>query len=352
MYRRFAAAAARLPFPAGRGGPILDRPAGRCGPRGPVAPVPPTPRAAVTHAPPAPPGAAPAAGGPGPNHPGPGGGEFAKLAAGRRDVDLTAVALEIAADHDPGCDFATVDAWLDARAREVRGRVAGADDDRAVLEALADVLCGEHGLCGGDAVFGDPASSFLHEVIETGTGLPIALSLVYLDVARRVGVPLRGVSSPHHFLCRLDPAGGDVSPGGNTAPALFCDPYHGGAVLEEDEAVEFLMSRCDLAPAEIADSLRPAPPRAVAVRFLNNLKAAFVRAGDWRGAWPVQHRLAALCPADYRERRDLALVALHADKPGQALDLLDALLPLAPDEERETLREHRDRAVADLAKWN
>ena len=269
-------------------------------------------------------------------------GEFWKLACRRRDVNLTAVALEIAVDHDPRCDPAAVTRWLKARADEARGPVAAAADARAALAALADVLCGEHELCGGEAAFDDPAGSLLHRVIETGSGLPIALSLVYMDVARRVGLDLVGVNAPYHFLTRLDSAAGP----------LFCDPYHGGRVMDEDETVEFLMSRCDLAPTEIADSLRPAAPRAVAVRVLNNLKALHARRGDWPAAWSVQTRLSALCPADYTERRDLALIALHAGRAGQAVDLLTALLPDAPRDEKPVLKRHLNRAVAQVSRWN
>ncbi|MFH5802841.1 SirB1 family protein [Alienimonas sp. DA493] len=269
-------------------------------------------------------------------------GEFWKLACRRRDVNLTAVALEIARDHDPACDPADTLRWLKARATEARGPVAAAADGRAALTALADVLCGDHEMCGGEAAFDDPAGSLIHQVIETGTGLPIALSLIYMDVARRVGLELVGVNAPHHFLTRLDTAAGP----------LFCDPYHGGRVMNADEAVEFLMDRCDLAPAEIADSLHPAPPRAIVVRVLNNLKAIHARRGDWPAAWTVQTRLSALCPADYTERRDLALIALHAGRAGQAVDLLTALLPDAPTAEKPVLKRHLHRAVAQVSKWN
>ena len=294
----------------------------------------------MTHAPPQPPAAATRgpAGFPAP----PPGGEFWKLVCRRRDVCLTGCALEIAVDHDPACDPAAVRAWLAARADEARGRVAAAESARGALEALADVLCGGHELCGGEAAFGDPAGSLLHRVIAERSGLPIALSIIYLDVAAKVGLDLRGVNAPHHFLTRLDAAAGP----------LFCDPYNGGRVMDGDETVEFLMTRCDLAPAEIADSLRPADPRSVVVRALNNLKAIHARREDWAAAWGVQHRLAALHPADYAERRDLAVLALHAGRPGQAVDLLEELIPSAPVPDRPALRRHLAKAVADLSRWN
>ena len=302
--------------------------------------------------PPDPPGAAFDAGpafeaGPGePAGPGEGGeplaGEFWKLACGRRDVDLTGCALEIAADHDPDCDPEAVRAWLFDRADEARGPVAAAETPRAALQALAAVLCGGHGLCGDEAAFDDPAGSLLHRVVAGAPGLPIALSILYIDVANRVGLGLAGVNAPHHFLTRLD---ADAGP-------LFCDPYHDGRILSEDAAVEFLMTRCDLAPAEIADSLRPADPRTVVVRVLNNLKAQHARRADWAAAWPVQHRLAALQPGDYEQRRDLALIALYADRPGQAVDLLEDLIPCAPDAERPALRRHLAKATAQVSRWN
>ena len=305
-----------------------------------MSPTPPDPPGAAYDAGPAFGGGPGESGGPGDG--GPLAGEFWKLACGRRDVDLTGCALEIAADHDPDCDPEAVRAWAFDRADEVRGAVAAAADGRAALHALADALCGRHGLCGDEAAFDDPAGSLLHRVIAGTPGLPIALAILYIDVANRAGLALAGVNAPHHFLTRLDDPGGP----------LFCDPYHDGRVLSEDAAVEFLMTRCDLAPAEIADSLRPADPKTVVVRVLNNLKAQHARREDWAAAWAVQQRLAALRPGDYEQRRDLALIALHADRPGQAVDLLEDIIPCAPDDERVALRRHLARAVAELSRWN
>ena len=314
----------------------------------------------MTHAPPGPTGAAAVEDRPPGHEPGgtpSGGGEFAKLVARRRDVDLTAIALEIAADHDPACDPQAVRRWLADRADEARGRVVAAESGRAALAALADVLCGDHELCGGAAAFDDPAGSLLHRVVQTGTGLPIALSLVYLDVAARVGLDLRPVNAPHHFLTRLDDA--DDGPGGRGGP-LFCDPYHAGQAMTEAEVVAFLAGRCGtgsilsdgLTREAIAASLAPCGPRAVVIRVLNNLKALHARSGDWAAAWAVQSRLSALCPADYTERRDLALIALHAGRAGRAVDLLTALLPDAPPDETPVLKRHLTRAVGQVSRWN
>ena len=268
--------------------------------------------------------------------------EFFKLVSRRRDVDLTRAALEVARDFDPDLDADAVLAWLDGRAAEARGAVAAAESERDALAALADVLCGRHGLCGEDAAFDRPESSYLPHVIDCGRGLPITLSLIYMAVAERVGLALAGVSAPLHFLTRLDtPAG-----------PLFQDPFHGGRVRTEPETLAWLTARTGLDDDALRASLRPATPRAIVVRLLNNLKSQFIDRDDWSRAWCVQHRLAALQPDAYRERRDLALIALHAGRPGQALDLFESCLPLAPEAERDLLVRHRARARRQLCRWN
>src|SRR5690348_17153805 len=121
--------------------------------------------------------------------------EFRKL-LGRRDdtVDLTAAALELARDGCPGLEFEPVFRWIEARAGELRGPVARAGSDEALLGELAACLAGRHGIVGSREIFEHADGSFLNRVIERKTGIPISLSVLYMAVAERTGVPLKGVA--------------------------------------------------------------------------------------------------------------------------------------------------------------
>jgi regulator of sirC expression with transglutaminase-like and TPR domain len=90
--------------------------------------------------------------------------------------------------------------------------------------------------------------------------------------------------------------------------------------------------------AALRASLDEASPRAVVIRMLNNLKALYLRQQNWAAAWPVQHRLAALQPADYRERRDFAVISMNANRPGQAIELFESCMRTCPTNEKPQLK--------------
>jgi regulator of sirC expression with transglutaminase-like and TPR domain len=100
----------------------------------------------------------------------------------------------------------------------------------AVLQAISDCLGGKHGLRGNEQAYERPDSSYLNRIIETSSGLPIALSILYMAVAERVRVDLHGVSAPRHFLLRYESAEGP----------LFIDPFSGGRVLDEQECTGWI----------------------------------------------------------------------------------------------------------------
>lgn len=268
--------------------------------------------------------------------------EFTKLLARRSDVNLTIAALEIARDAYPELDFATTLDWIDARGHELSGPVAKARDEHAVIAAISECLAETHGLGGDDSCFENPDSSYLNRVIETSHGLPISLSVLYMAVAERVRVDLRGVSSPRHFLLCYESAEGP----------LFIDPFSGGRMLDEATCARWIGELSGLEGRKLAAALKPVDARTIVIRMLNNLKALYVRLDKWRAAWKVQRRLSALQPASYDERRDLALISLRANHTGRAIDLLKSCLKMCAEEEKETLQLHLDEAGGQLARWN
>jgi regulator of sirC expression with transglutaminase-like and TPR domain len=269
-------------------------------------------------------------------------GEFLKLLTRRPGVNLVAAALEIARDADRNLDAAAVERWIEDRAAEVRGPVARAESEAEALTELGRCIHGRHGLTGGCAAFETPDGSYLHKVIENKTGIPISLSVLYMAVAAKVGLELKGVAAPRHFLTRYESCDGP----------LFVDAYHGGRVLTLDECLKFLGGVTNLPSELITSCLEPASERAIMIRMLNNLKALYAERGEWAAAWHVQHRLVALQPAAYAERRDLALIAIKAGRPGCAIDLLECCLANGPEEERAELQSQLRAAQASLCRLN
>ncbi len=185
---------------------------------------------------------------------------------------LDLVAIAIGQLGNPALEPATVTTQLDALGQRVRGWLAevaaeGPPPRRATpafARALAGVLGGEEGLGGRTEGYDEPSRSFIQDVLATRVGLPIALSVIYVEVARRAGIALYGIGFPGHFLCGAD-VGGEV---------VVLDPFHGGRVLGRP-ALEALLARFSPGTQWSPGLLAPAPVPTIAVRMLTNLKHAF-----------------------------------------------------------------------------
>jgi regulator of sirC expression with transglutaminase-like and TPR domain len=269
--------------------------------------------------------------------------EFLKLLTRRDDeVDLPRAALELARDADPQLDFSPTLAWIDARAGELSGPLAKASSDEEMLLVFSRELAGHHGLVGNAECYERADSSFLNRVIELKTGLPIALSVLYMAVAERAGVSLHGVGAPVHFLTRYETLDG----------ALFVDAFAGGTVLTLRDCLDRVRETSGLTGPQALAALEPVGPRQIVIRMLNNLKSLYARSQDWHACWKVQHRLLALLPAAFHERRDWALVSLRAGRAGPAINMLESCLATCAQEDRESLQQQLDEARRELAKWN
>jgi regulator of sirC expression with transglutaminase-like and TPR domain len=268
--------------------------------------------------------------------------EFLKMLTRRCDVDLTTAALEIARDAYPNLDFQATFDWCDARADELGGAVARAKSEGEVLAEFGRCLAHEHGISGHKQAYEHADGSYLHRVIEAKRGIPISLSILYIAVAERLGIDLKGVSAPMHFVCRYESVNGP----------LFIDAFDHGRVMTYKECKRWLAGMTGLPRDELRTALRPVNARTIIIRMLNNLKALYLQQKNWLASWRVQHRLTALQPASYQERRDLALISLYAERPGPAVDLLKSCLRTCPDKEREMLQEHLEQARSNVSRWN
>ncbi|MEO1997253.1 MAG: transglutaminase-like domain-containing protein [Planctomycetaceae bacterium] len=268
--------------------------------------------------------------------------EFKKLLSRRADIDLTVVALEIARDADATLDFSAVSTWIQDRANELLGPVSRADSEREALARLGSCLYGQHGIRGQNNAYECGEGSYLHRVIETQSGIPISLSLLYMGVAEKLGIDLRGVSAPSHFLTRLDSLDGPI----------FLDAYGEGRLLDLDECLQWFGSVTEMGRDDLDLLLRPADARSIVTRMLMNLKVVHTKREDWNLAARVQHRLMALMPASYTERRDLALITARTSRTGEAIGLLRACLKDCPDDDREVLQHCIDMARKQHSRWN
>ena len=197
---------------------------------------------------------------------------FEELAAQGESVDVaTGVAL-LARDVYGDVDPSSLLRHFDAFAAPLVDRALGNRPLRDQHAAITDRLFGELGFHGNEDDYYDPKNSLLPDVIERRMGIPISLSLVYCEVAKRAHVRARGVPFPGHFLVRLD-AGPEHD---GSEPPLFVDPFFRGRILDR-AALEALLARvagqAGAKPEMRPEYLAPASPRAILLRWLHNLRA-------------------------------------------------------------------------------
>ena len=211
-------------------------------------------------------------------------------------LDIAGIALALAADAYPDLDPGVYLSWLDATADAIAD---AADRSMPLPERLAMLdrqLFEVEGFSGNRDDYFDPRNSFLNDVIERRTGIPITLSVVYLEVGWRLGLPLVPVSFPGHFL---------VSSTG--ARRVFIDPFDRGARVGTDDLVARLAPMAggrDQARRFLPRAIAPASRREVAMRILRNLKQIYARRQEHDRLLVVSNRMVALDPNDAAALRE------------------------------------------------
>ena len=197
---------------------------------------------------------------------------------------LDLVSLAIARLDDEPFDedevLSTLERWADSV------RAASMREPEGALDVLATMLGGKLGLRGDEDQYDDPENSFLPRVLERRMGLPILLSIVYIEVGRRADVPLFGLALPGHFVVGHQPADGDL---------VVIDPFAGGRVLApgEIEAIG-VRSGAPITP----DMLAPATPYSIATRMLRNLLGSYQRRSLWDKAHAAARLMQTIDPQD------------------------------------------------------
>lgn len=244
---------------------------------------------------------------------------FAALARDpERPVELAETALQIADDLRPGVDVAGCLAQLDALAEGAREPVLRAWSDAARVEALNHYLFEEQGFRGNEEEYEDPRNSLLHEVLARRTGIPITLSLVYLEVGRRLGLPVEGIGFPGHFLVRW-----------RGKEDIVIDAFH-GCVLADTALAARLREAVGQHAVFSRAELRPITSHAFLVRLLSNLKRHLAMAGEFADALRCCERLLQLLPEDAEELRDRGLLYEQLECWAAAQADLSRFLELAP----------------------
>jgi regulator of sirC expression with transglutaminase-like and TPR domain len=238
-------------------------------------------------------------------------------------IDLVEGSLVIALEENPRVDLdrylSQVRSWSDV----IRERLAGARDVERVLEAINRLLFDEEGFHGEESDYYDPRSALLSETMERHAGLPIALSILYIELSRRVGAEASGVALPGHFLVKF------TGPFGT----IVVDPFDGGRVLTTAELQKMLDAMYGGGVRLREQHLRSFSPHEILARELAQLKAAYLAQHDLPRAAASIDRLLILDDRDAWEIRDRATLAMQMHAYTQAIELFDRYLCLMPSAE-------------------
>lgn len=271
---------------------------------------------------------------------------FASLVQQDDCIPLFEAALAIAQGNNPQLDMGAPQAEIDILAARLMRRLPSDTSSIQKLRMLNHFFYQELGFAGNINDYYTPDNSYLHRVISTRRGIPISLAVVYMELAEQIGLNVKGISFPGHFLMKLSVQSGDI----------VLDPFNGASLSREDleERLESFLEQQEYpAEAMLAAYLQEAQPREILVRMLRNLKALFQERHQWNHLLSVQERMVILLPDEIIERRDRGLAYANMECPQAALqDLEDYLAerPYAADAPvlRDKLPELRDA----IKRWN
>jgi regulator of sirC expression with transglutaminase-like and TPR domain len=268
---------------------------------------------------------------------------FAEIVA-RPDerINLAEAALLIAAEEYPRLDVAIYLDKLDRIADIARDRIALAVDASDFISAINATLFEDYGFHGNRDNYYDPRNSFLNEVIDRRVGIPITLSVLYIEVARRIGFAVEGVGLPGHFIVRHQAA----------EEIIYIDPFNGGRVLGEMGCAEMVAETSGGRRALEPEHLKPVSKKQILTRMLSNLLGIYAR-NDHRRALGIIERILVLQPDSPAHVRDYGLLLALVGQPAQALAALERYLKMAPAAaDAELVREQIKTIKQDSAKLN
>jgi regulator of sirC expression with transglutaminase-like and TPR domain len=268
--------------------------------------------------------------------------ELSRLAA-REPIPLARAALLMAKEEYPDLDVDKCLEQIAELAREAEPIVQAGNDTVERVQLLSDFLFTQKGFAGNRDEFADPRNSFLNDVLERRLGIPITLSLIYIEIGRRLGLNLFGVSFPAHFLVKAVDERGE----------LIIDPFNGGAILSLEE-IRARLARVYGQPVDIHPAmLKAVGARHILCRMLRNLKGIYLNGSDWPRALSALDRVLLLDPRALDELLERGALYEKLECFSAALDDFQSFLSQAGDHPgTDNAREAVVRLMRQVARIN
>ena len=237
------------------------------------------------------------------------------------DFRLAEGALLVALEAYPDLDVDSYRRRLDGMAETISARLGLELEPRRIVSHINACLFKEQGFRGNRRDYYDTRNSFLNEVLDRKVGIPITLSIIYLDIGRRVGLPINGVGLPGHFV---------VQYGAHPEP-FYIDPFHGGKLLSEQDCAARVAQIYGQDLPWQESYLDAVSDLHILARVLNNLKVIYVRKGAHELALGAVDRLILLKPDVPSEIRDRGLLRAQLGQLRRALEDLITYLEACPE---------------------
>ncbi len=236
-------------------------------------------------------------------------------------INLAKAALYLAQEEYAQLDPDEYLNALDVMAAEVIERLPQGRYPLRILQTINQYLYDDLGFKGNTERYYDPRNSFLNDVLERRTGIPITLSVVYMEIAKRIDFPMVGVGMPGHFLIR--PVVDEMT--------VFVDPFNRGDVLFPEDCQARLEQVLGQPVEWRPEFLEAVSTRQILARMLTNLKIIYLQQNDRQRALSMVERILLLFPNTATELRDRGLLYYQAGRWSEAIPDLEAYLNAVPD---------------------
>ena len=259
------------------------------------------------------------------------------------EIDLSLGALLIAKDIYPELDVSVYMDQLDKMALDVKERIGKIDEPGRQIALLNRYLFEEKAFKGNQDDYYNPRNSYLNDVLERKLGIPITLSIVYIEIGKRIGLPIAGVGFPGHFIVKHK----------GRFLETYIDPYHGGRILSDDALREQLETVFDKPTPIHSKFLRQVNNKEILARILRNLKQIYFKEEAYDLSVLASERITALLPDFAEEHRDLGYLYYKVKAYGKSRKSFQEYLRIAGDApDREDIEENIELLTRQVARLN
>jgi len=259
-------------------------------------------------------------------------------------IDLLRAALTIARTEYPELDIENYVTRVEALASKVRSQLVPNFSVMDLISTINRVLFREIGFRGNREDYYDPRNSFLNDVLERRLGIPITLSVLYMEVAQRVGLPLVGVGMPGHFLLKVYDIEGRQ---------ILIDPFNQGSMLNAAECEQRMRQIYSGELRFKPEYLLPVSRRQILTRMLNNLRHIYMSVRQFRKTLAIVDLVLAIYPRSPEDVKQRAMLRFSVGQLAGALNDLDQYLKMSPEaSDADEIRQTALSIRKTLASWN